>query len=296
MDKIEKYNQRQASIEEQIASLRNEGLCFINVAKAEHLLSHISLFRIKSYLQPLRVKYSRRFIKGASFEQAYHMYKFDARLRKMICSELEKIEISIRTKLSLTMAENNPFWFEAPEMFKNKERHDSLLVTLQAELHRSDDEQIVGFRQKYSNAFPPSWMTMEISSFGTLSMLYRWLKNGRSRREVAQCYGISDNVLESWLHSIVYVRNICAHHSRLWNKNLRIQPVAPKSTNFPFLANPAPTNRVYYILSIILYLLQVVNPQNTFASRIKSLLMEFPLIDISSMGFPKDWEKELLWN
>lgn len=110
------------------------------------------------------------------------------------------------------------------------------------------------------------------------------------------CYGISDNVLESWLHSIVYVRNICAHHSRLWNKNLRIQPVAPKSTSFPFLVNPSPTNRVYYILSIILYLLQVINPQNTFASRIKFLLMEFPQIDISAMGFPKDWETELLWN
>ncbi|MBQ7350352.1 MAG: Abi family protein, partial [Bacteroides sp.] len=60
--------------------------------------------------------------------------------------------------------------------------------------------------------------------------------------------------------------------------------------------NPSPTNRVCYILSIILYLLQVINPQNTFASRIKFLLMEFPQIDISAMGFPKDWETELLWN
>ncbi|MDE6380839.1 MAG: Abi family protein, partial [Muribaculaceae bacterium] len=24
--------------------------------------------------------------------------------------------------------------------------------------------------------------------------------------------------MESWLHAIVYVRNICAHHSRLWNR------------------------------------------------------------------------------
>lgn len=289
------YHQKQASIEEQVATLKKEGLFFANETKAIHLLNHISLFRLKGYLKTFRIPHSSQFKENASFEQAYNLYKFDAQLRKMICSELEKIEISMRTQLSLIMSENNPFWFESPFLFKSTEKHEALLVTLQAELNRSDDEQLIEFRKKYSNAFPPSWMTMEVSSFGTLSMLYRWLKNGRSRREVAKCYGVSDNVLVSWLHSIVYVRNICAHHSRLWNKMLRIQPVAPRNTTYPFLVNNAPTNRVYYVLSIILYLLQIVNPQNTFALRVRSLLTEYPQINVIAMGFPEQWKEEPLW-
>ena len=290
------YNQPQISVEDQIQLLKSEGLSFQKEGQALHLLQNISMFRMKSYLKPFRQHNSRQFKEGATFEEAYNIYKFDAELRKMICSELEKIEVSIRTQLSLTMGNvAGIYWFENPTNFRDTSHHSYLLRKLSEELHRSDDDAIVAFTQNYSNPFPPSWMTFEVSSFGTLSMMYRWLKAGQARRQVARFYGLSDSVMESWLHTIVYVRNICAHHSRLWNRKLSINAIIPRRTQLPFITIPNNTKKVFYVLSIILYFLQTVNPNNTFSNRFKTLLSKYPQIDTSAMGFPSFWQEETLW-
>lgn len=259
------YDQPQISVAEQIELLKSEKLTFSDENKAQHILENISLFRMKSYLVSLRKPHSRQFKEGTSFEDAYSLYKFDSALRKMICSELEKIEVSIRTQLSLIMSdEAGIYWFENPANFRNVSR-------------------------------PATLLTFEISSFGSLSIMYKWLKAGHARRKMARFYGLSDTVMESWLHSIVYLRNICAHHNRLWNRRLSINALVPRNTYLPFINIPQDTKKVYYILSIILYLLQAVNPQNTFAARFKSLLAEYPKVDTVAMGFPGDWENETLW-
>ncbi|MBD5321906.1 MAG: Abi family protein [Duncaniella sp.] len=293
---LPRYNQPQISVADQIRLLRSEGLIFSDENKAQHILENISLFRLKSYLIPFRTSDSRNFKPKANFDDAYKLYKFDSELRKMICSEMEKIEISIRTQLSLIMGEESDiYWFEDPSKFRDIHRHTLLLSKLETELRRSDDDAIVDFQRRYSNTFPPSWMTFEVSSFGTLSMMYRWLKAGLARRKVARFYGLTDTIMESWLHSIVYVRNICAHHSRLWNRRLSINALIPRRTHLPFVDIPADTKRVYYIMSIILYFLQAVNPQNTFASRVRALLAKYPNVDVSAMGFPSNWQNEPLW-
>lgn len=290
------YDKPQISVHEQIELLKSEGLTFYDEEKAIHLLENISLFRMKSYLMPLHQTGKQMFKQGAAFEEAYSLYKFDSELRKMICSEMEKIEVSIRTQLSLIMSDAaGIYWFASSGNFRDSQRHAGLLNNLQEELRRSDDDAIVRFRHTYSNPFPPSWMTSEVSSFGTLSMMYRWLNAGRARRKVAQFYGLTDTVMESWLHSIVYVRNICAHHSRLWNRRLSINALIPRHTRLPFVTIPDDTKKVYYVLSIILYFLQTVNPKNTFASRFKSLLAKYPMADIRAMGFSVDWQDEPLW-
>ena len=208
---------------------------------------------------------------------------------------MEKIEISIRTQLSLIMSEEaGIYWFENASNFRNHNRHSNLLINLQTELRRSDEEAIIEFQRHYSNTFPPSWITFEISSFGTLSMMYRWLNAGHARRKLARFYGLTDTVMESWLHSMVYVRNICAHHSRLWNRRLSINALIPRRTHLPFINIPSDTKRVYYIMSILLYFLQSVNPNNTFVSRFKLLLAKYPNVNISAMGFPHDWNNEII--
>jgi len=290
------YSQSQISVEEQISMLKSEGLGFDDEEKAMHLLRNISMFRMKSHLRPLKNGNGGGFKQGSTFEQAYSIYKFDAKLRKMIYSELEKIEVSIRTQLSLVMSKNaGTYWFVEPSNFRDKQRHSTLLGILSNELRRSDDDAIIDFHKKYDDDFPPSWMTMEVSSFGTLSMLYKQIKGGRSRREVAAFYGLADTVLESWLHSIVYVRNICAHHGRLWNRTLRIQPLTPRHTKHPFVASSADKSKVFYIICIILYLLKIINPNSTFASRLKGLFAASPFIETYLMGVPCGWKDENLF-
>ena len=291
------YAERPLSIDEQVALLRQRGLNFADENKAYHVLSHVSYFRLKSYLTPLTSNKEQWIFKpNATFETAYRLYKFDSKLRKLITAELEKVEVSIRTQMAYQLAKDyGTFWFLDSVNFTNHEKHANLLTSISAELSRSDDDQILRFKREYDDEMPPAWMTMEVSSFGTLSMLYNYFKPGHTKREIAKFYGVSDSVFESWLHSIVYVRNICAHHSRLWNRALRIRPLFPKKTVHPFLSNMVANNRIYYVLSIIQYLLQTINPSSTFATRLKQLIGNFPEVTPSAMGFPKNWEEEPLW-
>ena len=291
------YTERPLTIDEQIALLKQRGLDFANESKAHHVLSHVSYFRLKSYLTPLTSNKEMWIFKpNATFDTAYRLYKFDSKLRKLIAAELEKVEISIRTQMAYQLAKDyGAFWFVEKDNFTNHDKHTNLLASISAELTRSDDDQILRFKKEYDDDMPPAWMTMEVSSFGTLSMLYSYFKPGHTKREIAKFYGVSDSVFESWLHSIVYVRNICAHHSRLWNRALRIRPLSPRKTAKPFISIATINNRVYYVLSIIQYLMQTINPSSTFSTRLKQLISHFPEVNPSAMGFPKNWEEEPLW-
>lgn len=109
-------------------------------------------------------------------------------------------------------------------------------------------------------------------------------------------FGLNDRTFVSWMHSIVYLRNVCAHHSRLWNRVMSIQPIVPINASKTWLSNTQiNNNRTYYMLSIILYLMQTINPNNTIVFRFKGLISEYPNIDLRAMGFPNKWENEPLW-
>lgn len=291
------YTRSPLSFIEQIDLLKQRGLNFDDENKALHTLANISYFRLKSYLAPLaNNKEQWSFKPGSTFEGAYRLYKFDSKLRKLIAAEMEKIEISVRTQMAYQFANDyGAFWFLDNTNFTDTEKHSNLLASIKAELARCDDEQILRFKRDYDDEMPPAWMTMEVSSFGTLSMLYSYFVPGHTKRNIAKFYGISDSVFESWLHSIVYVRNICAHHSRIWNRALRIRPLFPRKTAKPFLQTAPANNKVYYVLSVMQYFLQTINPKSSFATRIKQLICEYPEVDIHAMGFPVDWECNPLW-
>jgi abortive infection bacteriophage resistance protein len=190
-----------------------------------------------------------------------------------------------------------PFWFQNQTLFSIPSSHENSLSKISEEFKRSDEEFVFAFKNNYSNPLPPSWMTMEITSFGSLSMLYKNLKPSLEKRGIAHYFGLADSVFETWLHSIVYLRNVCAHHTRLWNRAMSIRPQFPRSARKQWLSNSTiSNNRTYFILSMIGYLLQTVNPHNSFRSRFKELLLKYPNIDVKAMGFPPDWRNEPLWN
>ena len=292
------YSKQLISFTDQITLLKQRGLILGDELRALHLLQNISYYRLSGYWYPLLADKQRHIFKpGSTFEAAYNIYKFDSELRKLIIAELEKIEVAVRTQTAYILStQYHAHWFEDSSLFLNPVRHTKVLAKIEEEYNRSDEEFITAFKAKYSDHFPPSWMTMEIASFGTLSILYGNLQPGRAKRSIAAYFGLPDTVFASWLHCIVYVRNICAHHSRLWNKILSIRPLMPRSPRNTFIALPASgTQQTYFVLSMIIYLLNTVNPNHSFISRFKELLNRYPSIDVRAMGFPINWENEKLW-
>lgn len=294
------YSKPALTYHEQLEQLTTRGLQINNPDRAIHLLESISYYRLSGYWYPLLTEDKEKHIfkEGANFDNAFEMYTFDRSLRILLFRELEKIEITIRAVMIYILSHAyGPSWYSDFSLFHNRSLHITTVNKLREEYKRSKEQFATSFKSKYIDDLPPSWILLEVASIGCISTLYSNLKPSAAKRTVAKHFGLRDKVLASWIHSIVYLRNICAHHARLWNKQLKITPEIPKVTEKTWLSNNEIQNdRVYYLLAIILYLLQTINPKNTFAERFIHLLKSYPNIDVAAMGFPEDWQKEKLWS
>jgi abortive infection bacteriophage resistance protein len=293
------YQKPALSYTEQLTQLKERGLAIENEPLFLELLEKKSYYRLSGYWYPLLAdKQNHVFKEGSNFNQAYSMYCFDRDLRQLIIKELEEIEVAVRAKMIYIFSHQfGPFWYRQTEYFKKPHIHSETLEKIRIEFARSDAQFIQAFKRKYTDDLPPSWTAFEIISFGVISRLFSNAKPGKSKRQVADFFGLDDRTFSSWLHGFVYVRNICAHHSRLWNRVMRIQPMIPITPKHQWLNNLAIRNdRTYFILSMILYLLRSINESNSVLDDFKGLLRKYPNIHTVAMGFPSMWEKEPLWN
>lgn len=285
---------------EQIDTLKQRGLVFEDEQEAMDVLSRISYFRLASYWRVMEED-SRvhRFRAGSRFSEVVSLYNFDAELRSLVFKALHHIEIAARTKINQHFAmAHGSFWFMDVSLAVNEHRHGKNLDSLQMELSRCRDEFIKEHFRKYdSPKFPPSWKTLEVSSFGTLSKLYNNMNDYGVMKRVARDFDMPQHeYLRSWLESLTIVRNYCAHHARLWNAHFAVRPKITLRMRQKWIGCfNFPSDRLYPQLCCIAYWLNSINPHNTFVSDLKWILAKFPSVQTSMMGFPSGWEEEPLW-
>jgi len=300
------YSKQPLSHTEQLELLEKRGLFIEDKCKAQHLLKNISYYRLSGYWHPLlqSPKHLHQFKENASFNTAFKLYCFDRELRQLVLGEIEKIEVAVKSQMINTLATAfGPFWHTDRTLFRNyKNRHDKFLQKISDEATNCQEEFIQAFNSKYADPYPPCWMTLEIASFGQISTLYSDLNPGRSKRAIAHHFGLKDPIFKSWLHTLVYLRNLCAHHSRFWNRKFGVSPKTQAtyskpwlSPNSPALNTSAPNSTTFVMLSILLYLLQTVNPKSTFKTKFLDLTRKYPNVDLGAMGFPSTWTGEPLW-
>jgi abortive infection bacteriophage resistance protein len=71
-------------------------------------------------------------------------------------------------------------------------------------------------------------MATELLSFGALSKMYASLRTSL-RKTIAATFDQPEPIFMSWVHTLVAIRNTCAHHSRVWNRELAITPMLPRT-------------------------------------------------------------------
>lgn len=299
-----KYNKPAKTITEQINQLKQRGLIITDIPKAEHYLNKVGYYRLSGYWWPMLAdKNTRIFKPNSTFDNVIAIYNFDKELRLLLFEIIESIEITLRNKLiHYPSLEISPWWFEDSNNFINDIAHTDVLISIDRELQQTKEVFIKEHYKKYhtDTRRPPAWKTLEVVSFGTISKLYGNLKNSiKSKNKIAQDLGIVNHTfLPSWLQSISQIRNMCAHHSRLWNKNL---PGAPKLMTKPPNAwlNNVPTASEFFMLYIHLccmkYLINVINPNNNMTQRLLDLLNTYKNIDPKALGLKPDWQNEPLW-
>ena len=216
---------------EQIDILRSRGLLVNDPCWAEQCLRHHNYYRLSAYRFPLTIHGAPdQFIHGSTFEQLWALYEFDRRIRHLVLEASKRVEISVRSRWAYEVGHaHGPQSFEDAALFRNRDHHARSLQKLDEELARSKEDFVAHFRDIYGMKRPPIWAACEVMSFGQISSFYGQLVSARLRQVIADTYGLDERVLVSFLHHLNLVRNICAHHGRLWNRRFTISVQIPRT-------------------------------------------------------------------
>jgi abortive infection bacteriophage resistance protein len=309
------YNKIPLSFQKQIELLQSRHLIIDDEPKALSYLQEISYYRLSAYFLPYQSA-KDNFENNITFEQIIKTYSFDRELRLLVFDCIERIEVAIRTQFIYQMAlhykdshwQDNQNHFITP--YYNKIGNlvnpfaDFQAIISKAKTARTPETFIKHYINTYNKpSNPPSWMCFELLTIGELSHIYRGLKNNADKKRIADFFDVHPTVFTSWLHTLTYVRNICAHHSRLWNRDLAIEPEKLLKPKGNWIAKPYENNkRVFYFLCVLRYLLLRANPSNSMKQKIENLFDKYPTVPIKYLGIPSDgkgnlleWQNEPIW-
>jgi len=266
-------------------------------------LEAVSYYRLSAYWYTFRVigDPDDKLKPGTTLDTVWRRYTFDRQLRLLVIDAIERVEVAIRSQTVTQHAlKYGPFGYldrnNLPGM--SPDVHRKFLEKIRDESTRSREDFVSHYFKKYSSETNlPIWMACELLTFGGVLTLFTHVEQSIKQAVAAQ-YGVPDVVLESWLISLNFIRNLCAHHARLWNRGLtNKKPMIPRPNKRPEWHSPVPItdDRLFGILTILCFLLKSVAPKSRWKERFKKLLIDYKDIPLRFMGFPDDWEKSPLW-
>lgn len=314
------YTKPYLAVDEQIELLQSRGMLIEDIPKTQEYLQRIGYYRLSAYWHPMRLRDTAsgdvldEFSDGTNFKEVTDLYTFDGRLRLIMLDALERLEVSLRTDVALTLGIHDPKAHRNAEFLDGKftrprengaaSKHRNWLSRLDKRFLDSKDQFAEHFRAKYPSDDMPVWIAVELLDFGPLSHLISGM-TFKDRKLIGENYGgIEPPNLSSWAHSLSFTRNVCAHHSRLWNKPLVNQPSLKglrgdaKEVLAHVTGSPGGPARFYAIASIARYMLRFANPRTRWRDRFVMHIATFPeseRLSLEAAGFPKNWRDEELW-
>jgi len=257
---------------------------------AVNVLRRVNYYRLSGYM--LSFKAGDVFKDGTTFEQVFGVYEFDQKLRNLMAGLLERIEIVARTCISYHLAHTyGALCYEEGGLFQYPDRHSSWLVSLNKSIddaRRGHELFVEHHDTKYAGKLP-IWSVVELMSFGTLSLLYANLKPADRKHISVGYFGVPPFYLRSWLRALSHVRNISAHHSRIYNKRLTVTPEL-----FPDDKGRLGNSRIFAGIFVSGILCPDNSDWSSFETSLEALIDEYvDVIELVRIGFPPDWRSVL---
>ena len=304
------------SIAEHINLLQSRGMEVPDPVWAESWLRRVGYYRFSGYARPFRRKTTdgkleECFVPGVSFRQVADFYVFDKRLRLAALDALERIEVAARSEIANCLGAKDCLahrnagagvlradflspWGEWSNWLR---KHDSRVK------QSGKDAFVRHHKDKYYGHLP-IWASVELWDFGMTSHFYSGMK-GVEQLAVARQLGVPNaGVMASWLRAMNFIRNVSAHHGRLWNRSVTDQPKAVAPGVIPGFDPPPPINdiawsRVYPVLCAMVFLMRQICPHSHWTRRLREMLTadfpDAPGRSLDEMGFPPDWENSAFW-
>lgn len=313
---IQPYTKPALTEQELLDRWQSRGLQLGDRARAARYIRHIGYYRLSAYVRTFEEQRDQ-FRDGASFDDALGLYIFDRKLRLLVLDALERIEVAVRAAISDHMSlEGGPHWYEDNQYFDSRDSHSRLLRAIdravstqlshpaeQPSNYQTFTSALEHYVTKYGEPLrPPSWLAFEELSFGAMRAVYSTLADPAARNAIAETLGLRAPVLDSWLLTFQRVRNISAHHGRLWNRGLGVYPMIPKSSWIRwiddrdlFVRDLWRTQRLYPVLVSFQSILYTISPGSQWSHRFAGILAEHSAVPLDPMGIPSDWDKDPFW-
>ena len=288
------------TFDEQVALLESRGMVIGDLSRAKRYLSHLNYYRLAAYWLPFEHTHSPHTFKpDTHFNTILEHYIFDRELRLLVMDAIERIEVSLRTQwayhLSHTYGPHAHLDAALHVPNRGKWSYAENVRKFKKDVKESSEIFIRHF-DRYDEQLPPLWAVCEVMTLGQLSRWYSNLKFRKDRNCIARVYGLDEKNLTSFLHHLSIVRNTCAHHGRLWNREFTFAWKLPERTpaNFYRNFNPAAKKRLYNTLVMMAYLMDCINP-HSWKQRLNKIFTNHPEINSTAMGFPGDWTQRPIW-
>lgn len=288
------------SVDRQLHFLKQKGLNIPDEERAKRYLIDIGLFRLKPYRKMFYAPGDKHFRPDVSFDDILSLYIFDRKLRVLAFDALERIEIAIRSVISNVMCDaRGPHWFMDSSNFNptfQGNNYNSFLGLVANCTGRADpDRRNPSCEQYYANFtdpdLPPSWVIIEVLSMSTWSKVYSGIRKTRYKKRISEYFDFNKDDFGNWIHALSIIRNICAHHDRLWNRIPK--PIATSVEQYTHAG--IPLNRSYTNFAMIFSFLCRLSSSPRWNEKLFDLV-EDAIIDIHvTMGFPVYWYEFDFW-
>ena len=311
------------SVDDQISILRERGMEIHDLEFARSVLREIGYYRLSGYSYPYRAVQaeaallSDNFIEGTTIEKVVKLYRYDQELRAVTGLQLAKIEIVLRVMISHELGRVDPYIHLSPHKLGKKawdkvnvrptEQYSEWLDKYSLSVVRSNEDSVIHYKKKY-DAILPVWVAVHVLDWGGLRLLYGFARD-EQRKAIAQQLNISESQLSSWLHCLNEVRNVCAHHGRLYSRTFPKSPMLTgEDHELGFLRRfvlddvkegnrKEKKGKCFAQFTIIQYLLSKMNLEGL--DELPRLLHNFPEVSpvsVEYLGVPENWEELPLWN
>ncbi|VAW47195.1 Abortive infection bacteriophage resistance protein [hydrothermal vent metagenome] len=306
------YTKPPLSISQQITKLQERNLIISDTEKAKNYLTHIGYYRLSAYFIPFEKtdhngQRNHHFLPETQFQNIIDLYIFDRKLRLFIMEAIERIEVTIRTSWASALAlenSNSHAYIEA-SFFNDPQKHKDMLSRASAGLNKSKEVYVSHYKNKYTQPdLPPIWAMVESLSFGSLSHWVKLTTSNKVKSSITKNLGLPTiKIMEKILHILTYVRNLCAHHSRVWNKRLTMQLPLIKHFKNDMVTKTISskhngqesTREIYNYLVVLAHLMQHIQPNTTWVKRLVAHIQTLDEKHHIKMGFPLAWQTKSLW-
>jgi abortive infection bacteriophage resistance protein len=278
------YTKPHYTYAQQLDALVKKGMV-INMTESQalHYLSHCNYYRLSGYWYDYKVNNTEAFKTNTRFSEIIQLYQFDKALRILLLDAIEQIEVSVRTKMAYHLGEVYGAYALLKEAVFHQGAYQKTLAKLKKDTLDSNEVFIQHFLAKYQEPLPPIWAVVELMSMGQLSHCYKNLKKRHDAKVIADNFDLDSKTLQSFLHHLTTLRNHCAHHARVWNRRFTITIQRPRYKPEDILqawqSDNIACKKLYNTLIMMVWVLNIIDPEHTWTHRLKLLLNEYNLID-----------------